>query len=217
MGHSGPDLFSEAAMNFFTWLTTKRKTLATMSVSELRAQEMLLENDRNRLQAKMSKLARDKQAIVEKGGKEKTPELRKTLAQQFDLLHTEQTMTARHLNIRSKELITVSRLRMLRESAGRTGLVSSSAGVSIRESDMATIEKLIESESITLEAYEERLNDLLSIGHEADASATSANVSPAAEELMRIWDDMDHGLIADDKEAFDEAERRVRERGKATE
>lgn len=204
-------------MNFFTWLTTKRKTLATMSVSELRAQEMLMENDRNRLQAKMAKLARDKQSIVEKGGKEKTPELRQTLAQQFDLLHTEQTMTARHLNIRSKELITVSRLRMLRESAGRTGMVSSSSGVSIRESDMATIERLIETESVTLEAYEDRLNDLLSIGQESDAMASSANVSPAAEELMRIWDDMDHGLISDDKEAFDEAERRVRERGKATE
>ena len=204
-------------MNFFTWLTTKRKTLATMSVAELRAQEMLLENDRNRLQAKMSKLARDKQSIVEKGGKEKTPELRQTLAQQFDLLHTEQTMTARHLNIRSKELITVSRLRMLRENSQRAGLVSSATGVSIRESDLAVIENLIENESVTLEAYEERLNDLLSIGHAADLAASSANVSPAAEEIMRIWDDMDHGLIKDDQEAFDEAERRVRERGKATE
>jgi len=102
-------------VNFFTWLTTKRKTLATMSVSELRAQEMLMENDRNRLQGKIGKLAKDKAKVVERGAKDKTPELRRTLAQQFDLFNTEQMMIARHLNIRSKELLTVSRLRMLRE------------------------------------------------------------------------------------------------------
>ena len=129
-------------MNFFTWLTTKRKTLATMSVSELRAQEMLLENERNRMQAKMSKLAKDKQQIVERGAKEKTPELRRTFAQQFDLLHTEQMMIGRHLNIRSKELLTVSRLRMLRESSQRSRL-GAGALPAIREGYLATIERLI--------------------------------------------------------------------------
>ena len=90
-------------MNFFEWLTTRRKTLATMSAAELRSQEMLLDNDRNRMQAKVRKLAGDKQKLVEQGAKEKTPEMRRTYAQQFDLLHTEQMMVARQLNIRSKE------------------------------------------------------------------------------------------------------------------
>ncbi len=195
-------------MNFFTWLTTKRKTLATMSVSELRAQEMLLENERNRMQAKMSKLAGDKQKIVERGAKEKTPELRRTFAQQFDLLHTEQMMIARHLNIRSKELLTVSRLRMLRESAQRTRL---GAGVfpTIREGDLATIERLIENDKITSEMYQERLDEILQIGVEADEAA--AGVSPAAQELLKVWNDMDAGLIKDTNDAFDEAEKRVRE------
>ena len=62
-------------MNFFEWLTTKRKTLATMNVAELRAQEMLLENERNRMQAKVRKLADEKQKLVEQGAKEKTPEI----------------------------------------------------------------------------------------------------------------------------------------------
>jgi len=195
-------------MNFFTWLTTKRKTLATMSVSELRAQEMLLENERNRMQAKMGKLAGDKQKIVERGAKEKTPELRRTFAQQFDLLHTEQMMIGRHLNIRSKELLTVSRLRMLRESAQRTRL---GAGVfpTIREGDLATIERLIENDKITSEMYQERLDEILQIGVAADEAA--GGVSPAAQELLKVWNDMDAGLIKDTNAAFDEAEKRVRE------
>jgi hypothetical protein len=180
-------------MNFFTWLTTKRKTLATMSVTELRAQEMLLENERNRMQAKLQRLAEQKQKIVDRGAKERTPEMRRTLAQQYDLLHTEQMMIGRHLNIRSKELLTVSRLRMLRENAQRAGLAAGPI-VSIREADLATIEKLIESDAVSSEA-------------------AAAGVSSAGQEVMRIWEDMDAGLIQGE-EAFDEAERRVREREK---
>ena len=195
-------------MNFFTWLTTKRKTLTTMSVTELRAQEMLLENERNRMQAKMSKLAKDKQQIVERGAKEKTPELRRTFAQQFDLLHTEQMMIGRHLNIRSKELLTVSRLRMLRESSQRSRL-GAGALPAIREGDLATIERLIENDKITSEMYQERLDEILQIGVEADEA--DAGVSPAAQELLKVWNDMDAGLIKDTNDAFDEAEKRVRE------
>ncbi len=202
-------------MNFFTWLTTKRKTLGTMSVSELRAQEMLLENERNRMQAKINKLAQEKARIVERGAKEKTPELRRTFAQQFDLLHTEQMMLSRHLNIRSKELLTVARLRILRESAQRASLGGQAGRINIRESDLATIEKLIENDAISSEVYQERLDEILQLGHEADKA--SAGVSPAAEELLKVWDDMDHGLIKDTKEAADEAERRVRERKAAQE
>lgn len=201
-------------MDFFTWLTTKRKSLATMSVAELRAQEMLRENERNRMQGKMSKLAKDKQRIIDRGAKEKTPEMRRTYAQQYDLLHTEQMMVARHLNIRSKELLTVSRLRMLRENSARTR-AGAGAMAPIREADLAAIERLIENDRVSAEIYQERLDEILAAGHEAD-EATAA-VSPAAQELLKVWNDMDAGLIKTADEAFDEAEKRVREREKAAE
>src|SRR5262245_33338367 len=102
-------------MNFFEWLTTRRQTLATMDAAELRGQEMLLTSERDRMMARIGKLGKDKQGIIEKGAKEKTPEMRRTFAQQYDLLHTEQMMLSRHLNIRSKEALTVTRLRLLRE------------------------------------------------------------------------------------------------------
>jgi hypothetical protein len=197
-------------MNFFEWLTTKRRTLGTMSAAELRAQEMLLEADRNRMQAKMRQLAGDKQKVIDSGAKERTPEMRRTYAQQFDLLHTEQMMVARNLNVRSKELLTVARLRMLRENtggplAGKTGRVAIGAG------DLATIARLIETDQVSTEIYQQRLDEILQLGAEADAA--TAGLSPAGQELLKVWNDMDAGLIKTSSEAFDEAERRVRERG----
>lgn len=199
-------------MNFFDWLTTKRKTLTTMSAAELRAQEMLLTNERDRMQARIRKLAADKQKLVEQGAKEKTPEMRRTYAQQFDLQHTEQMMVARQLNIRSKELLTVSRLRMLRENASASRLADAGR-ITIREGDLATIARLIESDSVSSEVYQERLDEILALGQAADEGA--AGLSPAGQELMKIWSDLDAGLIKDTQTAYDEAERRVRERGAA--
>ncbi len=196
-------------MNFFEWLTRKRKTLGRMNAAELRAQEMLLENERNRMMAKVRKLAGEKQKLVEQGAKEKTPEMRRTLAQQFDLLHTEQSMVSRQLNVRSKELLTISRLRMMRENQPTTTL-GTTGRVAIRESDLSTIARLIENDQVSTEMYQERLDRILEMGHEVDEAAASG-LSPASEELMKIWDDMDAGLIKDDQ-AFDEAEKRVRER-----
>jgi hypothetical protein len=197
-------------MNFLTWLTTKRKTLATMSVAELRAEEMLLENERNQLTARVRKLAGEKQQIIEQGAREKTPELRRTLAQQYDLLHTEQSMVSRQLNIRSKELLTVARLRLLREHSAGTRL-GEAGRLGIRARDLATIEQLIENDQVSMELYQERLDEILRLGQAAD-EAGSAAVSPAARELLRVWGDMDAGLIRDPAAAFDETEKRLRER-----
>lgn len=196
-------------MSFFEWLTTKRKTLGTMNVAELRAQEMLLENERNRMQAKVRQLATQKQQLIDQGAKEKTPEVRRTLAQQYDLLHTEQMMVARQLNIRGKELLTISRLRMLRENQPTTRL-GTTGRVAIREGDLATIARLIENDQITTEMYQERLDRILDMAHEADAG--TAGLSPAGQEVLRIWNDLDAGLIKDTAAAFDEAEKRMRER-----
>ena len=180
-----------------------------MSVAELRAQEMLLENERNRMQAKVRQLAAQKQQLIAQGSQEKTPEVRRALAQQYDLLHTEQMMVVRQLNVRSKELLTVSRLRMLRENQP-TARLGTTGRVALREGDLATIARLIENDQITTEVYQERLDRILELAQEADAG--SAGLSPAGQEILKVWNDLDAGLIKDAAAAFDEAEKRVRER-----
>ena len=179
-----------------------------MTRAELRRQELLLEKDRSQLLKKVQHLASEKQTLFEKGAIEKTPEVRKILAQEFELKTTEQLMLSRQLNIRSKELMTVTRLRMLRENAERAKSAGSQFGL-ISEKDILKLGKLIESDAITSEMYQERLDRILEIGRDVDEGLPG--ISEAGREVMDIWDKMDRGAITDTAEGFDEADRRVRE------
>lgn len=195
-------------ISFLDWLFQKKTPLSRMTRAELRRQELLLEKDRTQLLNKITKIATDKQKLFEKGAQEKTPEVRRVMAQEFELKTTEQLMLARQLNIRSKEMITVSRLRMLRESADRTGQ-NNRLGL-ISPADMLRLGKMIESDAIRAEVYQERLDEILAIGAEVDQGATS--LTEAGKTVLDVWDKMDAGAITDQAEAFDEADRRVRER-----
>ncbi len=195
-------------MSFLDWLVKKKKPLSKMTRSELRRQELLLEKDRNQMLKRIKKLAVDKQDMFEKGAGEKTPEVRKTLAQEFELKTSEQLMISRQLNVRSKELLTVSRLRMIRENHERAKAAGSRFGL-ISEMDVIKLGRLIESDAVTTEIYQERLDRLLEIGAGVDEG--TAGLSEAGQEVLNIWDKMDQGVFADATEAFDEADRRVRE------
>ena len=140
---------------------------------------------------KVNKLADDKQALFEKGAKEKTPEVRRIMAQEFELKTTEQLMIARQLNIRSKEMLTVSRLRMLRENADRAG-ENNTLGL-ISETDMLKLSKLIENDSVRAEVYQERLDEILSLGASVDEGA--ASLSDAGQSVLDVWDKMDAGAL----------------------
>jgi hypothetical protein len=200
-------------MGFLEWLTKRKKPLSQMTRSELRRQELLLEKDRTQMLNKISKLGKDKETLFERGTNEKTPEIRRALAQEFELRTTEQLMISRQLNIRSKEMMTVSRLRMLRENADRTGSRGKIGLVS--ETDMLRLGKLIESDAVRSEVYQERLDEILKIGSEIDEGATG--LSDAGQTVLNVWEKMDNGAITDQSEAFDEADRSVRERHAAPE
>lgn len=195
-------------VSFIEWLTKRKKPLSRMTRAELRRQELLLEKDRNQLLRKVEKIAKDKQKLFERGAQEKTPELRRILAQEFEIRTTEQLMLARQLNIRSKETLTVSRLRMLRENADRAGS-SNKLGL-VSEIDLLRLSKLIESDSIRSDLYQERLDEILTIG--AGTEEGDPGLSEAGKSVMNIWEKLDTGTITDTAEAFDEADRTVRER-----
>jgi hypothetical protein len=200
-------------MALLEWLTKRKKPLSRMTRSELRRQELLLEKDRTQLLNKITRIATDKQTLFERGAQEKTPEVRRMLAQEFELKTTEQLMLARQLNIRSKEMLTVSRLRMLRENADRAGQ-SNRLGL-VSETDILRLGKLIESDAVKAEIYQERLDEILAIGSAVDEGA--ASLSEAGKTVMNVWEKMDAGAITDKNEAFDEADRSVRERHAAQE
>ncbi|MEE9294661.1 MAG: hypothetical protein V3W34_06850 [Phycisphaerae bacterium] len=201
-------------MQLFDWLTKRRKPLSQLTRSELRRKELMLEKESTRLLNRVKKLADEKQSIFEKGAQEKTPEVRRALAQQFELRTTEQLMVSRQLNVRGKEVLTVARLRMLRENSDRARETGGTLGL-ISEADILRLGELIENDAVRTEVYQERLDEVL--GTAAAVDEGSAELSESGRTVMNIWDKMDSGVIADRAEAFDEADRRVREQQTAAE
>ncbi len=201
-------------MRLLDWLTKKRKPLSKMTRQELRQQELTLEKERNLLLKRIEKLGREKQKLFDRGAKGNAPEVRRMLAQEFEMKTTEQLMVSRQLNIRSKEMLTVSRIRMIRENADRARSAGDRVGM-ITERDLVGLSKLIEDDAVTTEMYQERLDTLMQLGAEIDEGA--AGVSEAGQAVMDIWEKMDAGAIEDAGEAFDEADRRVREQKRPAE
>jgi hypothetical protein len=199
-------------MAFLDWLVKRKKPLSQMSRAELRRQELLLEKDRTQLLNRVTRLAKKKHELFERGATERAPEVRRILAQEFELMTSEQLMLGRQLNVRSKEMMTVSRLRMLRESADRAVGAGSKLGL-ISEKDILRLGKMIENDSVKSELYQERLDEILSLGAEVDQGA--AGLTDAGKTVLGVWDQMDRGVLADTTEAFDEADRRVREQQSA--
>ena len=187
----------------------RKKTLSQLDRQELRKEEILLTKQRDRLFKKIQTISTDKQKIFQQGAQQKSPELRKALAQDFEFKTQEQLMAARELNLRSKELLTVSRLRMIKENTDRGRALGR---LNVTDKDVALISQWIEDDSVSQEMYLERLGTILDLGTQSDKDAIAqAGLSSAGNELMNIWNEMDRGQMKEE-EAFDEADKAVRRR-----
>jgi hypothetical protein len=187
----------------------KKKTLSELNRQELRREEILLEKQRDRLFKKIEQIGTDKQKIFQQGATQKSPELRKSLALQFEMKTQEQLMVARELNLRSKELMTVSRLRMVQENREKGRALGR---LNVTEKDVARISQWIEDDAVSQEMYSERLDQILELGEQADRDALAGTgLKEAGTEIMNIWNDMDRGVMKQD-EAYEEADKAARRR-----
>jgi hypothetical protein len=187
----------------------KKKTLSELNRQELRREEILLEKQRDRLFKKIEQIGVDKQKIFQQGAVQKAPELRKSLALQFEMKTQEQLMVARELNLRSKELMTVSRLRMVQENRQKGKALGR---LNVTDKDVARISQWIEDDAVSQEMYTERLDQILELGEQSDRDALAGTtLKEAGTEIMNIWSDMDRGALKQD-EAFEEADKAARRR-----
>jgi hypothetical protein len=192
----------------------RKKTLSQLDRQELRKEEILLTKQRDRLFKRIEQVSQDKQKIFQHGASQKSPELRKALAQDFELKTQEQLMSARELNLRSKELLTVSRLRMIKENNERGRAMGR---LNLTDKDVAKISQWIEDDAVSQDMYQERLNQILDLGAQSDKDALAqAGLTGAGQELMNIWNELDRGSMKQD-EAFEEADKAVRRRNASME
>jgi hypothetical protein len=193
----------------------KEKTLSELSPAELRREEIILTKDRDKLFKRLEGIAGEKQKIFQQGATQKSPELRKALAMQFELKTQEQMLAGRQLNVRSKELLTVSRVRMVKENMPKSS--GAMGRLNLSEKDVARITSWIEDDSVSQDMYNERLDEILGLGAQSDKEAMEkAGLTSTGQELMNIWNDMDRGTIQQD-EAFQEADKAVRKKNQAME
>lgn len=186
-----------------------KKTLSELSRQELRKEEIIIGKTRDRLFARIEKISQEKQSIFKQGATQKSPELRKALAQDFELKTQEQLMSARELNLRSKELMTVSRLRMVKENQERGKALGR---LNLTDKDVARISSWIEDDAVTQDAYQDRLDSILDLGAQSDKDAVQrAGLTQAGQELMSIWNDMDKGAVKAEQ-GFEIADKAVRRR-----
>src|SRR6478672_10439388 len=191
-----------------------KKTLSELDRQELRKEEILLTKQRDRLFKRIEQISTEKQKIFQTGATQKSPELRKALAQDFELKTQEQLMSARELNLRSKELLTVSRLRMVKENNEKGRALGR---LNLTDKDVARISQWIEDDAVSQDMYTERLNTILELGEQSDKDAIAgAGLSGAGQELLNIWNEMDRGSMKED-EAFEEADKAVRKRASSME
>jgi hypothetical protein len=191
-----------------------KKSLSQLSALELRKEEILIGKQRDRLLKKVSDLAEQKQKIFNTGTTQKSPELRKALALDFELKTQEQVLSAKELNLRSKELLTVSRLRLIQENREKG---RGTGRLNLTDRDVAKINGLIDDDVVGQDLYTQRLDAILEAGQAADAeSLETAGLSVSGQELMSLWEQVDRGALASDK-AFDHADAAVRRRAEKQE
>lgn len=185
----------------------RKKTLSKLSSQELRKEEILLTKQRDRLFKRIDQMAGEKQKIFQQGASQKSPELRKALAQNFELKSQEQLMAARELTLRSKELLTVSRLRVIKQNNERG---RATGRLNVTDKDVAKISQWIEDDAVSQDMYQQRLDTILGLGLESDQQALAdAGLTQAGQELMNIWSEMDKGTVKGDQ-AFAAADKAVR-------
>lgn len=192
-------------MGFWDWFTKGPKSILDLSRDQLRKEEMLATRDRNRLMKRIDGLSQDKQALFAKGAKQRSPDIRRALAQEFELRTREQELLGRELNLKSKELLTLGRVRMLRETAGREG---GNVLSRMREGEMARLMAMIGDDAVNARVYEDRLNEILTASE--DAMTEADELTGAGREVMAVWEQMDAGGIDSAEKAFAEADRRTR-------
>ena len=191
----------------------RNKSLSQLSRVELRREEILLKKQRDKLFSRIETISKQKHQIFQQGKQSSSPELRKALAQDFEMKTQEQLMAARELNLRAKELLTVGRVRMAKENHDRAkGAAKGLGRLNLSARDMTKLATWMENDQISQEVYAERLDALLEIGREGDLDAIeNAGLTSAGQDLMHLWDQLDQGQM-EESAAYEQAEAAARAR-----
>ncbi len=194
-------------IDFLSWFRKKRD----LSLMDVKREEMKLNLRENQTIGKLEKLEKEREDIFAKGSKLKSPSRRRQLARLYEMKSNGAKMLERELNVLSKEITTISALKLALE---RRENAKEGIGHILNRVDEAHLMALLEDDKISQEMYAERLNEALSTINEGSESITH-DLGKEGNDVMKVWQKMDDGEIESFEDGLREADRVVRKRESA--
>jgi len=177
----------------------RQKPITKMTARELRACELKSEGRRKQLERKAVALAKRKESVFEQGAKA-TPMLRRSLAQQFDALTTEEVLVGKRLAMAAQEAVVIGQLRAAKEQGGRESV--------IRATDFPQLAKIMGKSTAELDEYDRLLSEGLD---DMRVEMTEGSLGEAGADVLRAWEQMDSGAL-EPSEALKQADHDTRAR-----
>jgi len=194
-------------MGLMDFLGMKKKDL---SLDQVKREEIKLGIRESQTLAKLEKLEKEREDIFSKGMKIKSPPRRRQLARLYEAKSSGVKMMERELGVLSKEITTISALKLALERRQ-----TSKDGVSriLERVDEAKLMVLLEDDKVTQEMYLEKLNNVLSTVTEG-ANQITEDLGKEGSEVMDVWQKMDEGEIDSFADGLKLADRAVRQKEK---
>ena len=138
-------------MGLFDRILRRKKDL---TLEDVKREEIRLGIRENQTLAKLERLEKEREEIFSKGSRIKSPSRRRQLARLYDMKTNGTKMMERELSTLSKELTTMSGLKLALE---RKKMSKEGASQLLQKVDEAQLMTLLEDDKITQELYQEKL------------------------------------------------------------
>ncbi|MHC4605519.1 MAG: hypothetical protein ACYTAF_01115 [Planctomycetota bacterium] len=192
-------------MSILDWLGKKKKTL---KLEDVKREEIKLGIREQQTINKLEKMDKEREEVFARGAKVKSPSRRRQLARLYDSKSGGVKLLERELSVLSKELTTISALKIVleRRELKKDGIQKLLNRV--REAELMT---MLENEKITDEMYLEKLDTVLSTVTEGAAEVIE-DLGREGSEVMQVWQKMDDGEIESLDDALKIADQAVRDK-----
>ena len=194
-------------MGLFEFLGVKKKEL---NLEQVKREEIKLGIRETQTLSKLEKLEKEREDIFSKGMKIKSPPRRRQLARLYELKSSGVKTLERELSILSKEITTISALKLAleRRSTSKDGVQRI-----LERVDEARLMTFLEDDKISQEMYLEKLNGVLSTVTDGAAQITE-DLGKEGSEVMDVWQKMDEGEIENFADGLKLADKAVRQKEK---
>jgi hypothetical protein len=176
-----------------SWFKRKKD----LSLIEVKREEIKLGIRENQTITKLEKLEKEREEIFSKG---------RQLARLYEIKSGGVKTLERELNILSKELTTISALKLAleRRQSAKDGI-----GHLLNRVDETELVMLLEDDKISQEMYVEKLNEALSTVTEGSRHLFE-DLGKEGDEVMNVWQKMDDGEIDSFEDGLKEADKAIR-------